>query len=144
MLAAGVLFAAIGPIALHAQTSVINDLKGKIFDAKMAQQTFAPGLKHCAELDGTTNFFFAQRDRVLNLDEYHRSLDSLAMQRVFNPATKRPWSQEDADARWKEVVKLAHDDHATCDLVASLPDMQKKLQEMELQAAAPQGNTGKK
>jgi hypothetical protein len=82
----------------QAQNAVISDLKGKIFDVKMAQETFAGGLKHCGELDGT-NFYFRPRDRVLNLDEYHRSLESLAMQRVFNPTTKKPWSQEDANAR---------------------------------------------
>ncbi len=119
----------------YAQNAAINDLKGKIFDAKMAQQTFAGGLKHCSELDGS-NFYFQPRDRVLNLDEYHRSLESLAMQRVFNPATKKPWSQEDADARWDEVRKQALSDKANCALVASLPDLQKKLDELQ-HAAAP-------
>jgi hypothetical protein len=115
--------------------AAINDLKGKIFDAKMAQQTFAGGLKHCSELDGS-NFYFQPRDRVLNLDEYHRSLESLAMQRVFNPATKKPWSTEDADARWDEVRKQALADKANCALVASLPDLEKKLGELQQQAAA--------
>ena len=87
---------------LRAQNAAIDDLRGKIFDAKMAQQIFAGGLVHCSELNGT-NFYFQPRDRVLNLDEYHRSLDNLALQGVFNPETKRPWSQKDADARWAEV-----------------------------------------
>ncbi len=91
---------------LHAQTPAMNDLRGKIFDAKMAQQLFAGGLPHCGELNGT-NFYFAQRDRVLNLEDYHRSLDSLALSQAFNPETKRPWSQQDADARWAEVQKQA-------------------------------------
>jgi len=47
---------------LHAQTAAINDLRGKIFDAKMAQQSFAGGLPHCSELDGT-NFYLEARDR---------------------------------------------------------------------------------
>ncbi len=118
----------------YAQNAAINDLKGKIFDARMAQQTFAGGLKHCSELDGT-NFYFQPRDRVLNLEEYHRSLESLAMQRVFNPATKKPWSQEDADARWEEVRKQALADKANCALVASLPELQKKLDDLQRQAA---------
>jgi hypothetical protein len=100
---------------LQAQTAAINDIKGKIFDAKMAQQTFAAALPHCSELNGT-NFYFQQRDRVLNLEEYHRSLDNLALQAVFNPATKRPWSQQDADARWQQVEKQALSDQANCAL----------------------------
>ena len=66
----------------------------------MAQQMFAGGLPHCSELNGT-NFYFERRDRVLNLEDYHRSLDSLVLSAdVFNPETKRPWNQQDADARW--------------------------------------------
>jgi len=122
---------------LLAQTAAINDLKGKIFDAKMAQQLFAGGLRHCSELDGT-NFYLAQRDRVLNLEDYHRSLDSLAVQRVFNPETKRPWSAEDAQTRWEQVKKQALADQANCALVASLPDLQKKLAELQQQQAATQ------
>lgn len=128
-------------IPADAQNASINDLKGRIFDAKMAQQTFAGGLKHCSELDGT-NFYFQPRDRVLNLEDYHRSLDSLALQRVFNPETKLPWSQQDADARWAQVRKQALDDKANCALVASLPDLQKQLDDLQKQAAS-QGNTSK-
>lgn len=128
---------AAGLISAHAQTPAMNDLRGKIFDAKMAQQTFAAGLPHCSELNGT-NFYFALRDRVLNLDDYHRSLTSLATTGAFNPETKRPWNQEDAEARWAEVQKQAQTDRTNCALVASLPDLQKKLQ--ELQAAAAQAS----
>ena len=131
LLALGLVFAG----AARAQTAEIDDLKGKIFDAKMAQQTFAGGLAHCSELDGT-NFYFRQRDRILNLEEYHRSLESLALQGVFNPETKRPWNEEDAIARWEQVQKQAADDKANCALVASLPDLQKKLDELQKQAAA--------
>ncbi len=120
----------------HAQTTVINDLKGKIFDARMAQQTFAGGLRHCSELDGA-NFYFAPRDRVLDLQDYHRSLDNLALQRAFNPETKRPWSEEDAEVRWNEAQKQAAADQANCALVASLPDLEKRLDELEKQSAAP-------
>jgi hypothetical protein len=125
---------------LYAQTAAIDDLKGKIFDAKMAQQTFAGGLKHCSELDGT-NFYFQARDRVLNLEEYHRSLDSLALQSVFNPETKRPWSQQDAEARWAQVQKQAVADKANCTLVASLPALQKKLDDLQREAATAPSNT---
>jgi hypothetical protein len=125
---------------LHAQNPavqnpVINDIKGKIFDAKMAQQTFAGGLKHCTELNGST-FYMQQRDRVIGLEDFHRSLDNLAMQHVYNPETKRPWSQEDANARWDQVRKQAASDQANCALVASLPDLQKRLDELQRQAAA--------
>jgi hypothetical protein len=119
----------------RAQTAEINALNGKIFDAKMAQQTFAGGLPHCKELDGT-NFYFRQRDRVLNLEEYHHSLESLALQRVFNPETKRPWNEEDAIAKWEQVRKQAADDKDNCALVASLPELQKRLDDLQKQAAA--------
>ena len=42
----------------------VDDLKGKIFDARMAKQTFGAGLKFCAEFDGK-HFYFQARDRVL-------------------------------------------------------------------------------
>jgi hypothetical protein len=124
---------------LHAQTAAIDELRAKIFDAKMVQQTFAGGLAHCSELNGKS-FYFQQRNRVLNLDDYHRSLERLALQGAFNPETKRPWNQQDADARWAEVQQLAIKDQANCALVASLPYFEKKLEEMRQQAAASQSN----
>ena len=130
-----VAFAVGASRAGRAQTAEINDLKGKIFDAKMAQQIFGNGLAHCSEFDGT-NFYFRQRDRVLNLADYHRSLESLVQQQVFNPETKRPWSEEDATAKWEQVQKEAADDRANCALVASLPELQKKLDDLQKQAAA--------
>jgi hypothetical protein len=123
---------------LRAQTPAMNDLRGKIFDAKMAQQMFAGGLPHCSELNGT-NFYFEPRDRVLNLEDYHRSLNNLALTQAFNPETKRPWNQQDADARWAEVQKLALTDQANCALVASLSDLQKKLQQLQQAAASQSG-----
>lgn len=137
VLLATVVVAGMSATPVKAQNAAIADLRGKIFDAKMAQQAFAGGLKHCSELDGS-NFYFQPRDRVLNLDEYHRSLDSLALQGVFNPATHKPWNQQDADARWAEVREQAIKDQANCALVASLPEMQKKLEELQRQAAAVQ------
>jgi tRNA nucleotidyltransferase/poly(A) polymerase len=129
--------------ALHAQGQSINDLKGKIFDARMTKQTFAASLKFCDELDGK-NFYFAPRERVLNLEEYHRSLDSLALQRAFNPETRKPWSEEDAAKRWEEVKRQAIGDKANCALVASLPELEKQLDELEKKAQATEPATEKK
>lgn len=127
----------------RAQNAAIDDLKGKIFDATMAQQTFAGGLRHCSELNGA-NFYFQPRDRVLNLDDYHRSLDNLALQGVFNPETHKPWNQQDADKRWAQVQQEAVTDQANCALVASLPDLQKKLLALQQQAASSPNPQGKK
>jgi hypothetical protein len=120
---------------MAAQNAAIDALKGKIFDAHMAQQTY-PGLKYCAELNGRS-FYFQQRDRVLNLDDYARSLDNLVKAGVYNPAKRHAWTAEDAKARQEEVQKLAQDDQHKCELVRSLPDMEKQLQELEKNAAAP-------
>lgn len=126
-----------------AQNAAIDDLKGKIFDAKMTQQTFAGGLRHCSELNGS-NFYFQPRDRVLNLEDYHRSLDNLALQGVFNPETHKPWTQQTADTRWAQVQQEAVKDRANCALVASLPDLQKKLQALQQQAtSSPNSQTNK-
>ena len=121
------------PAPLHAQTRGIDDLKGRIFDARMTKQTFANGLKFCEQLDGKT-FYFPPRDRVLNLEEYHRALDSLVLQRAFNPQTRRPWDERDADARWAQVQQEAAKDKADCALVANLPELEKELQELEKKA----------
>jgi len=126
----------------RAQNAAIDDLKGKIFDAQMAQKMFAGGLRHCSELNGA-NFYFQPRDRVLNLEDYHRSLDNLALQGVFNPETHKPWNQQDADARWAQVQQEAVNDKANCALVASLPDLQKKLQALQQQAASSPNSQSK-
>lgn len=131
--------AVIGAVPLSAQTPALTDLKGKVFDAKMAQQTFANGLRHCSELNGS-NFYFQQRDRVLNLDDYHHSLDNLVLQHVFNPETKQPWNEQDAEKRWQQVKAQATKDKETCALVASLPDLQKQLDALQ-QTAASQSQT---
>ena len=98
----------------------INDLKAKIFDAKTVQQRFTTGLRHCSELNGT-NFYFQPRDRVLNLEEYHRSLENFVSEGMYNAETRRPWTKQDADARWAQVLVQARAD-------------QKKLDEMQQQA----------
>lgn len=119
---------------LYAEGLTINEVKGKIFDAKMLKETFAAGLKHCNELNGT-NFFFPPRDRVLDLDEYHRSLENLAKQQVYNPERRRPWSKEDAAERWEQVQREAARDKENCQLVANMPVLEKQLEDLEKKAA---------
>ena len=118
---------------------LINELKVKIFDAKMALKTFVGGLRHCSELDGT-NFYFQPRDRVLNLEEYHQSLDNLVKAQVFNPEKRRPWTDADANARWEQVKKQAVRDKEVCKLVAMLPELEKKLEEAEHKGEEPKKN----
>jgi len=115
---------------------LINDLKAKIFDAKMALKTFVGGLRHCNELDGT-NFYFQPRDRVLNLEEYHLSLDNLVKSQAFNPEKHRPWTDADAHDRWEQVKKQAARDKEVCKLVAALPELEKRLEEAEHKPAEP-------
>jgi hypothetical protein len=120
----------------RAQNQAVDDLKGKIFDARMAKQTFAGGLKFCSELDGK-HFYFQARDRVLDLEEYHRSLGNLAKERVFNPEKHRPWTEQDAAERWDLVQKQAAGDQVNCQLVASLPALEKQLEELEKKSPTP-------
>jgi hypothetical protein len=108
----------------------VNDLKGKIWEAELAQRNFAAGLPHCNELNGT-NFYFYPRDRVLNLQDYRRSLDNLVAEGAFNSETRRLWNKQDADARWAQVQKQATADQANCAAVASLPSLRQKLKELE-------------
>jgi len=129
--------------AVQAQTSpAVNEVKAKIWEAQLVQRNFAAGLRHCGELNGT-NFYFAQRDRVLNLQDYRRSLDNLVAQGGFNPETRRPWNKQDADARWAEVQKDAVTDQANCAAVASLPFLEKKLKELDQQSGTTADSAGK-
>jgi hypothetical protein len=121
--------------AADAQTPAIDELKGKIFDAHMAQQTFGNGLKYCTELNGKS-FYYQIRNRILTLDEYLQSLENLAKAEVYNPAKRRPWSLQDAKERWEEVKKQAAEDKEKCELVRSLPDLEKRLAELQKEAAA--------
>jgi hypothetical protein len=128
---------------LHAQNSAaLNDIKAKVWEAQLVQRNFAAGLRHCNELNGT-NFYFETRDRVLNLQDYRRSLDNLAAQGAYNPETRRPWSKQDADARWAQVQKDAVTHQSNCAAVASLPFLEKKLKEMEQQSGAPVDSAAK-
>jgi len=123
-------------IVARAQTPAVNDLKAKIFDARMAQKTFVNGLRFCDELDGT-NFYFEPRNRVLKLEDYHRSLESLAGAQVFNPETRRPWTPQDAVARWQQVQREALRDKENCTLVKNLPQLEKQLEDVEAKNEAP-------
>jgi len=138
LMPACLIIACLNPSApVRAQNQAVDDLKGKIFDARMAKQTFAGGLKFCNELDGK-HFYFQARDRVLDLEEYHRSLENLAKQQVFNPEKHRPWTEQDATERWEQVQKQAVSDQANCLLVASLPALEKQLDELEKNPPAPE------
>jgi hypothetical protein len=108
----------------------LDDLKAKIWEAEVAQRNFADGLPHCSELDGT-NFYFYPNNRVLDLQDYRRSLDNFVTERVFNRETRRPWNKEDADARWAQVQKQAITDRANCAMVASLPSLRQELKELQ-------------
>ena len=121
------------PVKSHVQPTLsdqvqdlteLNELKAKIWEAEVAQRNFAAGLPHCSELSGT-NFYFSQQNRVLNLQDYRRSLDNLVTQGVF------PWNRQDADERWAQVQKQATTDQANCTAVASLPSLRQKLKELQ-------------
>jgi hypothetical protein len=125
------------PIALTLASSLqaqdlteLNDLKAEIWEAELAQRNFAAGLPHCKELNGT-NFYFYPRDRVLNLQDYRRSLDNFVREGAINRETRRPWNKQDADARWAQVQKQASTDQANCAAVASLPSLRQKLEELQ-------------
>jgi hypothetical protein len=138
-----VLLVLIASTPLHAQKSeALNDIKAKVWEAQLVQRNFAAGLRHCNELNGT-NFYFETRDRVLNLQDYRRSLDNLAAQGAYNPETRRPWSKQDADARWAQVQKDAVTHQANCAAVASLPFLEKKMKELEQQSGAPVDSAAK-
>jgi hypothetical protein len=119
---------------LYAQSQSIEELKIKIYDARASQQQFAKGLKFCNILNGT-NFYFAPRDRVLDLEEFHRSLTSLVKQQVMNPEKKRPWTEQDANDRWTQVQQEAAKNKANCQLVASLPELEQQLAKLQATAA---------
>src|SRR5690348_11596333 len=128
---------------LRAQNSeAINEIKAEIWEAQLVQRNFSAGLRHCNELNGT-NFYFEQRDRVLNLQDYRRSLDNLSAQGAYNPETRRPWNKEDAQARWAQVQKEAATDQANCAAAASLPFLEKKLKELQQQSGTPVDSAAK-
>jgi hypothetical protein len=120
-----------------ARTSLTNSRQK--FGRQNSQRNFAAGLPHCGELNGT-NFYFSPQNRVVNLQDYRRSLDNLVTQGVF------PWNKQDADARWAQVQKQATTDQANCTAVASLPSLRQKLkglQQRQLFAAIRRALAGK-
>jgi len=117
--------------SLHAQDfTELNELEAKIWEAEVAQRNFAAHLPHCSELNAT-NLYFYPRNRVLNLQDYRRSLDNLVAEGAFNPETRRSWNREDADARWAQVQEQATTDQANCTAVASLPSLRQKLKDLQ-------------
>ena len=139
----GALLCVLPLTAGQAQTPAIDDLKGKIFDARMAQQTFGGGLKYCEDLNGKS-FYFQLRNRILNLDEYFRSLENLVKAQVYNPQKRRPCALEDAKERWEEVKKQAQEDKQKCELVRKLSELEKQLQELQKDAATSNPPTSDK
>jgi hypothetical protein len=130
------LFCFVAAAGGRAQSQEIDEVKGKIFDAHMAQQAFG-GLKYCGELNGTS-FYSRLRDRVLNLEEYQRSLESLVKAKARNPAKQGPWTHEDAKERSEEVKRQAQEDKRKCELVQSLPKLEERLQELQAVAEKKQ------
>jgi hypothetical protein len=118
------------PASLRAQNLTVNQLKSKIFDANIVEKTFAKGARFCKELDGK-NFYFEARDRVLNLNDYSKSLDNLVRDRAFNPEKKRPWNPEDAKVRMDTVQKMAVDNQVNCELIANRANYEKQLSDLE-------------
>jgi hypothetical protein len=130
-----VAFGLLACTAGHAQNPAIDDLKGKIFDARMAQQQLGKGARFCENLNGKS-FYYHLRDRIFELEEYSYSLENLAKAEVYNPDKRRPWSLQDAKERMEEVRKQAAEDKQKCDLVKSLPQFEKQLQELEANAGS--------
>jgi hypothetical protein len=118
------------PASLRAQSPTVNELKSKIFDAKIVEKTFAKGAPFCKELNGK-NFYFETRNRVLNLDDYSKSLDNLVRDRAFNPEKKRPWNPEDAKVRMDVVHKMAAEDVVNCELIANRASYEKQLNDLQ-------------
>jgi hypothetical protein len=116
------------------QNREIDAIKGEIYEANMTQKMFG-GAKYCSQLDGTS-FYLRQGDRVVNLEEYFRSLDNLVKAKAehLNDLKRRPWTLEDVKAREEEAKRQAQEDKRMCELVQSLPKLEKRLQ--ELQSAA--------
>jgi hypothetical protein len=118
------------PAVLHAEDpqllAKINGIKVEIIEAENIQKKFSAALKHCHLLDGK-NFYMQNQDRILNVEQYHKSLENLVKDRVFNPQKKGPWTGADAEDRLKVVEKMAEHDKYRCEIVAKLPALQKEL-----------------
>ncbi len=121
----------------HAESFTFNELKAKIFDARMALKTFVGGLRFCKELDGT-NFYYQPRNRVLNLEEYHQSLDNLVKAQVFNPEEAAAVECRGRQPALGAGQKQALEEKETCKLVALLPELEKRLEELQPKPDKPE------
>ena len=122
--------ACLSPLLAYGQEPDAKVLKTDIAEAQNIQRTFADGLQHCAVLDGT-RFYNSGQKRVILLSEMQTSLQNLVKDQVFNPQKKRPWAAADAEERMKTAQSQANQDRRNCNLVAKLPEMVKKLAELE-------------
>ena len=112
----------------RAQSQEIDELKRKdIRRAHGAQQSFN-SLKFCSEPNGTSSYFPDAQS--------HPQSGRIFLLRIYNPAKRRPWTLEAAKERWEEVKKQARDDTRKCELVASFPRLEKRLQELQAVADA--------
>jgi hypothetical protein len=109
----------------------IQTLKSDIAEAKNVQRIFADTLPHCASLDGNSFYNNAQK-RVVLLSELETSVKNLVKDQVFNPQKKHPWTAGDAEELMKVGQLQAERDQRNCNLVAKLPEMNKKLNELEV------------
>jgi hypothetical protein len=110
------------------QRREIDAIKGERNDAQMTQQMFG-GAKYCSELNGAS-FYLRQSDRIVNLEGYFSSLESLVKAGSYNAAKRRAWTPEDAKEREEDAKRQAQEDKRMCELVLSLPKLEKRLQEL--------------
>ena len=118
------------PLLAYGQAPDANVLKSEIAEAQNVQRTFADGLQHCAVLDGS-RFYNSGQKRVIVLSELQTSLQNLVKDQIFNPQKKRLWIAADIDERMKTAQAQADREKNNCNLVAKLPEMVKKLAELE-------------
>ena len=64
------------------------------------------------------------RNRILDFEEYFRSLENMVKAQTFNPEKRRPWTLQDARERWEAVKKQAQEDKEKCEPVKSLPELE--------------------
>ena len=124
----------VGLIALHAYAEepnpAVKTLKSDISEARDIQRVFADGLQHCAVLNGT-GFYNSDQKRVIVLSDLRTSLQNLVKDQVFNAKKGHPWTADDANDRMKSAQTQADQDKYKCNLVARLPELTKKLSELE-------------
>jgi TPR repeat protein len=122
--------------ALSQAIHEIDEIKGKIVDARTVQQTFS-GLKYCTELNNTS-FYSPLHDRIFNVEEYFRSLQNLVKVEHYDAAKHRALTLEDAKERLEKAKLKAQEDRHKCELVQSLPKLETRLQELHATAEKKQ------